>query len=616
MIRIHTYSTSNSQKLLLVYALFWMPISILIYLFISLPCFLNAYSYSSSSTLLLSYPTFLHPRIPRRSPYVSYVESSVVCSRTAVHSSSSSSSSSEATSQEGKRICILGGGFAGLQTALTLQSLFQQQQTGNSPLHTPAPQITLIDSKERFVFLPLLYELCVGDATLDEVGPTYKRLLQPTNTHRSRSNNSTRITFRQQAVYGIDIDKNRVFLTNTTTTATTTTTTPVLLDEISYDYLVVATGSDAMSDFTTIPGVKQWAFPFYTIQDCYRLRTIFQKLQLFIQTVNNDHDEKDNDTMKASMQKDHRHPSTFKIVVVGGGYSGVELSLNVLQKIQQIFHINKQHNPLFKVEMTLIHRGTHVLEYATEYNQKKGIDRLQQAGIVMKTNTIVDGIIKKPIIHMTTTTSFSQVLDIPSVQVQLTTNTFPTTTSSHIDSYTLDADLVLWTAGAMRRNIPNIPGIFNSKLPRDTKGRIVTDSFLKVKGYDRLFALGDCSRVIRSSSSSTTTKPYPATAQVALQQATVTAWNVYSQYMTSIASDSSSKEYDLLPFEYVDLGEMLSLGSDDASISSLQGNIQLEGKAASLLRRWIYAIRMPTPQQAITAFVSSLQQKISHKINT
>ena len=55
-------------------------------------------------------------------------------------------------------VCIVGGGFGGLYSALTLSSL-----AGNQPL-----KITLVDPTERFVFLPLLYELAVGETALWE----------------------------------------------------------------------------------------------------------------------------------------------------------------------------------------------------------------------------------------------------------------------------------------------------------------------------------------------------------------------------------------------------------------------------------------------------------------
>jgi demethylphylloquinone reductase len=68
-----------------------------------------------------------------------------------------------------KSICVVGGGFAGLYTALKLEEL--------SRIQGQNLQVTLIDKKEKFVFLPLLYELTIGAATLPEVAPLYRDLL-------------------------------------------------------------------------------------------------------------------------------------------------------------------------------------------------------------------------------------------------------------------------------------------------------------------------------------------------------------------------------------------------------------------------------------------------------
>ncbi len=89
--------------------------------------------------------------------------------------STPSDSTSSSTSTD---IVILGGGFGGLNTALTLDALpWQQYASAGASTGTGTdddddddaqvqqrPKITIIDNKERFIFLPLLYELCVGDA--------------------------------------------------------------------------------------------------------------------------------------------------------------------------------------------------------------------------------------------------------------------------------------------------------------------------------------------------------------------------------------------------------------------------------------------------------------------
>lgn len=50
---------------------------------------------------------------------------------------------------EAERICVLGGGFGGLYAALRLEKM---------PWRGRKPIITLVDKRDKFTFLPLLYE--------------------------------------------------------------------------------------------------------------------------------------------------------------------------------------------------------------------------------------------------------------------------------------------------------------------------------------------------------------------------------------------------------------------------------------------------------------------------
>jgi NADH dehydrogenase len=131
-------------------------------------------------------------------------------------------------------------------------------------------------------------------------------------------------------------------------------------------------------------------------------------------------------------------------------------------------------------------------------------------------------------------------------------------------------------------------------------GRILTSPTLNVPEYPNVFAIGDCSRPKKD--------PYPGTAQVAIQMATVAAWNVYATLANSNANGQDSRK--LLPFTYLSLGEMMTLGRDDATISTL-GGIELSGAGASWLRRLIYAIRMPTDRQRLSAAVDGTARKLA-----
>lgn len=71
------------------------------------------------------------------------------------------------------RVCILGGGFGGLYTALRLESLEWPRDK--------KPQILLFDQSERFVFKPMLYELLSGEVDVWEIAPRFSDLLGSTS---------------------------------------------------------------------------------------------------------------------------------------------------------------------------------------------------------------------------------------------------------------------------------------------------------------------------------------------------------------------------------------------------------------------------------------------------
>ena len=433
------------------------------------------------------------------------------------------------TSLNAKEICVLGGGFGGLNAALTLSSLNWGDEK---------PTITLVDKKERFVFLPLLYELCVGDAELNEVAPTYADLLKGTD-----------VQFKQATIQGIDVDNDTVYVENEVNSSGSTS-------KIHYDSLIVATGADV--NLESIPGAKSCALPFYTIEDCLELR----KRLTLLDSIGDDLD------------------SEINVVVVGGGYSGVELALNMNERLKRVGR---------GARVTLVHRGSQVLEYATNYNRKTGIDRLKKAGIEIVTGTSVTEVVEDP----KNTSSSAGMSNLKSRCIVSVESVSENDTLKETDR--LNADILLWTAGAMSTNTQR--GILNSKLPRDSSGRIVTDQYLEVT--KNVFSLGDCSRVKKI--------PYGATAAVAMQQAPFAAWNAYVA-LSSEQNNHQPKEKPL-PFSYLNLGEMLTLGGEDASISSM-GIVEVSGSAASVLRRLIYAIRMPTSQQALNAAISSTNKRL------
>ncbi|MEB3160222.1 MAG: NAD(P)/FAD-dependent oxidoreductase [Synechocystis sp.] len=385
------------------------------------------------------------------------------------------------------RICILGGGFGGLYTALRLSQFSWEG-------HTP-PEIVLIDRQDRFLFAPFLYELLTEEMQTWEIAPPFVELLAETG-----------VQFRQAEVTGIDPLKKSVQLDQQ--------------DDLSYDYLVIAMGGK--TPFPNVPGVKDYALGFRTLEDAYRVK---QRLKTLEQS----------ETEK------------IRVAIVGGGYSGVELAGKLGDRLGD------------RGRIRIIERSDTILGTSPEYNRTSAQEILSEKGIWVDLET-----------SLTTVTADDMTLQY----------------REQID--TIPVDLVLWTVGtevsALIRDLP---------LPHGNHQLLKTNAQLLVDGQQTIFALGDV-----ADCRDATGQIVPPTAQVAFQQADYCAWNVWA----------SLTDRPLLPFRYQALGEMLTLGIDDAVLNGL--GIKFSGPAAVLARRLVYLYRFPTWQHQLMVGFNWLAQPL------
>jgi NADH dehydrogenase FAD-containing subunit len=174
-------------------------------------------------------------------------------------------------------VVVLGGGFGGVYTALRLAELAGTYSSDPNPL-----SITVVDARDRFVFLPLLYELATGTASEAEVAPLLTdvlggsgaNFLQGTvtavnlekrtvtiGTHAARaaaeaySGKADDNDYGESAAWPSSTSSDDVGGLEATETTTTT---------LSFDRLVVAMGAEAAPPLT-VPGAIEHAMPFYTV---------------------------------------------------------------------------------------------------------------------------------------------------------------------------------------------------------------------------------------------------------------------------------------------------------------------------------------------------------------
>lgn len=230
------------------------------------------------------------------------------------------------------RVVILGGGFAGLYTALELEKARRRHDDFD---------VVLVNKENYFVFQPMLPEVISGSAGLTDVVSPLRRLLPNTDIH-------------VREVESIDLQSR------------TLTTTPGVLPHphvVAYDHLVLALGN--VTDFRGLPGLPEHALPFKNLGDALELRNhVIRALE------------------EAAIERQdynlRRQLLTF--VVAGGGFSGVEVVAELndfVREVAKSYGIGAD-----ELRVILLHSGERILPemaeslalFAQRILQKRGVD--------------------------------------------------------------------------------------------------------------------------------------------------------------------------------------------------------------------------------------------------
>jgi demethylphylloquinone reductase len=408
-----------------------------------------------------------------------------------------------------QNICVVGGGFGGLYTALKLDKLYSPKDVS----------ITLIDPKDKFVFLPLLYELVADSASIVEVAPRFNELLADTN-----------IQLVNGLSESIDMNSRTVTVKQHETSSTT----------VPYDKLVLACGAQPNMD--TINGLKDHAIPFARVEDAFRLQVTLKKL-----------------LQQKEMSTSSQEP--LKFAILGGGYSGIEIASTLSAYLR---------NRKVPAEVSIFDRNDRIMKSSTDFNRQSSLEALSKLNVDVKTSVNIRRVSEDGLYYVPKNDPD------PNGEGEF----FP-------------ADVVIATLGMNQSPLlNNIPGIRRDA----SSGRISTSRSLQSLSDPSVFALGDCALVDGMQ--------LPCTAQVAMQQSEIVSKNI--ELLIRDERDKVRVPSRLEKFCYVPLGEMLTLGANKASVSSLGGLLELSGPVASAARRLVYSARMPTQKQQQQALVSSV----------
>jgi len=126
------------------------------------------------------------------------------------------------------------------------------------------------------------------------------------------------------------------------------------------------------------------------------------------------------------------------------------------------------------------------------------------------------------------------------------------------------------------------PVISNLDTEHAKNGRVLVDSFLRLKNHSNVFALGDCASITDEQ----TGKPYPPTAQHAVRESKIASKNIIS----SIKGEKSHH-----PFVYHSKGSMAKIGKRNG-VALLMG-IRIHGFIAWALWREYYLSTLPSSEK-------------------
>ncbi|KAL6605966.1 hypothetical protein ACP70R_041619 [Stipagrostis hirtigluma subsp. patula] len=429
------------------------------------------------------------------------------------------------------RVCILGGGFGGLYTALRLESLVWPSDK--------KPQIVLVDQSDRFVFKPMLYELLSGEVDVWEIAPSFAELLKNTSIQFIKDSvKLLRPSDHLRKEPGEPCTGGVVHLESGTV--------------IEYDWtrLVLALGAEAKID--VVPGSAEYALPFTTLEDALSVDSKLKMLE---------------------RKRFGQNSPTIEVAIVGLGYSGVELAATISERLKNTGTVKA-----INVQST-------ICPTAPPGNRDAALKVLESRNIQLFLGYFVS-CIKEASTSDDSSITDSEVVDGDHKKLILDLQP----AERGLKSQLLEADLVLWTVGSTsqipRLQPPDAPYV----IPLNGRGQVETEETLQVKGHPRTFAIGD-SAALRDASG----KLLPANAQVAFQQADFAGWNLWA----------AINDRPLLPFRFQNLGEMMTLGRNDAAITaSFIEGLTLEGPLGHAARKLVYCLRMPTDEHRVKVGIS------------
>ena len=245
-----------------------------------------------------------------------------------------------------KHIVILGGGFAGMQTATSLEDEF----------HTnPGVSFSLISETNALLFTPMLAEVAGSN-------------LEPSHISTPLRSSLHRTQFTRASVASVDLQRRRVILKTDPidmTGADSAQPDPGETHEIAYDHLVFALGS--VSNYLGMADLEKYSFDFKSLLDAIRIRN--HVIEMF---------------EKADREADPiRRKALLTFVIAGGGFAGVELA-GALNDFAHGILADYPRLPPADLSVILVHSHDTILPELSESLGRYALKRMAERGVIFR----------------------------------------------------------------------------------------------------------------------------------------------------------------------------------------------------------------------------------------
>jgi NADH dehydrogenase len=299
------------------------------------------------------------------------------------------------------KVVVVGAGFGGLAAAKRLEK---------APV-----DVTVVDRHNFHTFLPLLYQVATAGLNPADVGYVVRGLFR----------REQEVLFRKAAVTGVDWGAKQVLVAGE--------------QPLPFDHLIVAAGST--TNYFSVDGAAEHAFPLYTMEDAIRVRN--HMLALF--------EAADSDPALLDQ-------GVLNFVIVGGGPTGVEVAGALVELFDKVLEQDFHDLDVHRARVILVEQANQLLTPFSERSQRYARRTLTRRGVEVRLGTAVGRI---AVDHV----------ELSSGEV-------------------IPTRLVVWAAGVKAAPLAGKLGVEQGR-----GGRIVVRDDLSMADHPEAFAVGDIAEI-------------------------------------------------------------------------------------------------------------------------